>query len=147
MNFCEALFGVFSWEKLPAPHPSPDRRSNVGVHRRTSAKISKNTCVWWADNQHKSVPNHIAPCYCLLIVKIWAGMTVSRTHLQWDNFTKLSLSNIMRYGESDVEWQISIQGVHLNSFWNYFWKREGSFKLNIHYEMTKWQYINVVTWN
>ncbi len=27
-----------------------------------------------------------------------------------------------------VERQISIQGIHLNAFGNYFWKREGSFK-------------------
>ncbi len=34
----------------------------------------------------------------------------------------------MRYSESDVEQQISIQGIHLSAFGNYFWKREGSFK-------------------
>ncbi len=30
----------------------------------------------------------------------------------------------MKHGESDVERQISIQGIHLSAFWNYFWKRE-----------------------
>ncbi len=34
----------------------------------------------------------------------------------------------MKHGESDVEQQISIQGIHLSAFWNYFWKREESFK-------------------
>ncbi len=34
----------------------------------------------------------------------------------------------MEHGESDVERQISIQGIHLSVLWNYFWKREGSFK-------------------
>ncbi len=36
----------------------------------------------------------------------------------------------MKHGESDVdvEQQISIQGVDLSAFWNYFWKRERSFK-------------------
>ncbi len=32
----------------------------------------------------------------------------------------------MKQGESDVEQQISIQGIHLSAFWNYFCKREGS---------------------
>ncbi len=40
---------------------------------------------------------------------------------------KLSLFNIMKHGESGVEWQISIQGIHLSAYWNYVWKREGSF--------------------
>ncbi len=51
-----------------------------------------------------------------------------RTHLQWDIYTKLSLSNIMKHGKIDVEWQISIQGIHLSAFWNYCWRREESFK-------------------
>ncbi len=34
----------------------------------------------------------------------------------------------MKHGESDVEQQISIQGVHLSAVRNSFWKREGSFK-------------------
>ncbi len=33
----------------------------------------------------------------------------------------------MKYGESVVEQQISIQGIHLSVFWNCFWKRVGSF--------------------
>ncbi len=41
--------------------------------------------------------------------------------------TKLSLSNIMKHGESDVEQQISVQGIHTSALWNYFWKREGNF--------------------
>ncbi len=45
-----------------------------------------------------------------------------------ETFTKLALSNIMKHGESDVEWQISKQGIHLSVFWNYLWKGEGSFK-------------------
>ncbi len=48
-------FGVFSWEK-----PPKDRRFNIGVYIGISAKISKNTCVWWADNQNKSAPSNIA---------------------------------------------------------------------------------------
>ncbi len=44
------------------------------------------------------------------------------------HFTKLSLSDIMKHGESDAERQISIQGIHLSAFWNYLLKREGSFK-------------------
>ncbi len=47
-----------------------------------------------------------------------------RTHLYWHTFTKLSLSNIMKHGESDVEWQISIQGIHFSAFWNIFGKEE-----------------------
>ncbi len=43
------------------------------------------------------------------------------------HFYKLSLSNIMKHGESDVEQQISIQGIHVSAFGNYLWKREGSF--------------------
>ncbi len=42
-------------------------------------------------------------------------------------FTKLSLSNILKHGESDVERQIIIQCMHLTVFFNYVWKREGSF--------------------
>ncbi len=30
----------------------------------------------------------------------------------------------MKHGESDVERQISIQGIHFSAFWDYFWKRE-----------------------
>ncbi len=45
-----------------------------------------------------------------------------------DTFTKLSLFKIMKYGQSDVERQISTQSIHLSAFWNYFWKRKGSFK-------------------
>ncbi len=33
----------------------------------------------------------------------------------------------MKHVDSDVERQISIQGIHLSAFWNYIWKREGSF--------------------
>ncbi len=33
----------------------------------------------------------------------------------------------MKYSESDVERQISVQGIHLSAFGNYFWQREGSF--------------------
>ncbi len=33
----------------------------------------------------------------------------------------------MKHGESDAERQISIQVIHFSAFWNYFWKREGSF--------------------
>ncbi len=36
----------------------------------------------------------------------------------------------MKHGESDVEWQTRIQGIHLSDFRNYFWKREGSFNLD-----------------
>ncbi len=42
----------------------------------------------------------------------------------YNTFTKLSLSNIMIHGESDVERQISIQGMHLSDFNNYFWKEK-----------------------
>ncbi len=28
------------------------------------------------------------------------------------------------HGENDVEFQISIQGIHLSAFGNYFWKKE-----------------------
>ncbi len=34
----------------------------------------------------------------------------------------------MKHSESDVERQISTQGIHLSALWNYFWKREGSLK-------------------
>ncbi len=37
----------------------------------------------------------------------------------------------MKHGGSDVEWQISIQGIYLSAFWNYFWKREGSFNSSV----------------
>ncbi len=37
----------------------------------------------------------------------------------------------MKHAESDVKRQISIQGIHLSAFWNYFWEREGSFILTI----------------
>ncbi len=44
------------------------------------------------------------------------------------HFYKIILSIIMKPGDSDVEWQIGIQDMHLGAFWNYFWKGEGSFK-------------------
>ncbi len=46
-------------------------------------------------------------------------------------FTKLSLSNVIKNGECDVERQISIQGMHLSAFRNYFWKRDGCFNCDI----------------
>ncbi len=53
---------------------------------------------------------------------------VSRELICKDTFTKISLSNIIKLDESDVEWQFSIQVIQMSAFWNYFWKREGSFK-------------------
>ncbi len=47
----------------------------------------------------------------------------------WDTFTPLFLSNIINHGESDVQWQINIQCIHLSALWNYFLKREGSFNM------------------
>ncbi len=44
------------------------------------------------------------------------------------HFTFCSFFNIMNHSESDVERHISIQGIYLTTFWNYIWKREGSFK-------------------
>ncbi len=44
------------------------------------------------------------------------------------HFYKLILAHIMKRGESDVERQISIQGIHLSAFWNYILKREVSYK-------------------
>ncbi len=43
-------------------------------------------------------------------------------------FTKLFLSNIINHGESDVQWQISIQGGYLSVLGGYFMKKEESFK-------------------
>ncbi len=34
----------------------------------------------------------------------------------------------MKYDKSDVEWHVGLQGMYLSAFWDYFWKREGSFK-------------------
>ncbi len=31
------------------------------------------------------------------------------SHLGWDSFTELFLSNIMEYGKNDIEWQTSIK--------------------------------------
>ncbi len=35
----------------------------------------------------------------------------------------------MQHCESDVERQLTIQGIHLSAFCNYVWKREESFKV------------------
>ncbi len=35
----------------------------------------------------------------------------------------------MKHGESDVESKTSIQGIHLSTFWNYYWKRDVSFNM------------------
>ncbi len=37
-------------------------------------------------------------------------------NLGWERFTKLFLSNIMKYGKNDAEWQTSIQGMSLSDF-------------------------------
>ncbi len=37
----------------------------------------------------------------------------------------------MKLGESGVKRPTSIQGIYLSAFWNYFWKREGSFNVNM----------------
>ncbi len=42
------------------------------------------------------------------------------------HFSKLSLSNIMKHGVSDVERPISV-GLYLSAFWNYLCKRERGF--------------------
>ncbi len=49
------------------------------------------------------------------------------SHLGWENFTGLFLSNTMKYGENDIEWQTIIQGMSLNDFGDYLRKTEGSF--------------------
>ncbi len=41
---------------------------------------------------------------------------ISRELICNDTFAKLSLSNIMKHGESDVKRQISIQDIHLSAF-------------------------------
>ncbi len=43
----------------------------------------------------------------------------------------------MKQGVNNVEWQISIQGLYMSAFRNYFWKREGSFKTQT-INMTQW---------
>ncbi len=40
----------------------------------------------------------------------------------WETFTNLFLSNIINHGESDVQWQISIQASHLSIFGISLWK-------------------------
>ncbi len=45
----------------------------------------------------------------------------------WATFTKLFLSNVMKYDKRNSEWHIGIQGMHLSAFCDYFGKREGSF--------------------
>ncbi len=52
------------------------------------------------------------------------------SHLGWESFTELFLSNIMKYGKNDIEWQISIQSTSLSDLWD-LRNREGSF--NSHY--------------
>ncbi len=44
-----------------------------------------------------------------------------------DGFRELFLSNIMKYGKNDIEWQTNIQGMSLSDFRNYVRKRKGSF--------------------
>ncbi len=51
------------------------------------------------------------------------------SHLGWEGFTELFLSNIMKYGKNYVEWKTSIQGMSLSDFWDYLSKKEGSFKI------------------
>ncbi len=51
-----------------------------------------------------------------------------RSHLWWEGFTDLFLSNIMKYGENDIEWKTSTQGMNVSDLWDYLRKREGSFK-------------------
>ncbi len=43
----------------------------------------------------------------------------------------------MKYGKSDVERQISIQHIHLSTYWNYFRNREGNFKVMLLYYDSK----------
>ncbi len=46
----------------------------------------------------------------------------------------------MKYDKSDVEWYISIQGMHLSAFGDGLWKREGSLK---HHD-TEWPHSNCI---
>ncbi len=46
------------------------------------------------------------------------------SHLGWGSLTDLFLSNIMKYGENDIERQTSMS---LSDFWYYLRKREESF--------------------
>ncbi len=59
------------------------------------------------------------------------------------HFYKIILAqNITKHSKSDEERQISIHDIHLNVFWNYFWKREESFKINIlHHVHTEEQFL------
>ncbi len=61
---------------------------------------------------------------CILLGYFTNSTTFKRTHYKWDTFTKLSLSNIMKRGECDVEWQISIQSIHLSAFGFMFGKEK-----------------------
>ncbi len=54
-----------------------------------------------------------------------------RTHLGLDTFTELFLSNIIKYGKNDIEWQTSIQGYKFEWFLGLFEEREGSFKASL----------------
>ncbi len=56
-----------------------------------------------------------------------------------DSFTKLSLSNIMKHGESDAEWQISIQGKHLSAFGIRFGKvKEALIEHDKNHQFVEW---------
>ncbi len=61
------------------------------------------------------------------------------SHLGWERFTKLFLSNIVKYGKNDIEWQTSIQGMRLSDLGDSLRKRKGIVKykakdrMNIYY--------------
>ncbi len=48
------------------------------------------------------------------------------THWEWESFTELFLSNIIKYGKIDIEIQTSIQSTSLGDFGDHLKKREGT---------------------
>ncbi len=57
----------------------------------------------------------VGPSLCTLLEYFLKKKLLSDRHfyLGWEIFTELFLSNIMKYGENDIEWQTSIQGTSI----------------------------------
>ncbi len=79
------------------------------IHIWTSAKISKNSCVWWSDNQNKSTPNNIAllsHAALLLGNPFWLSKFELEWQFQENSFTMKHFYKIIlvQYNETWWKW-------------------------------------------
>ncbi len=120
MNFCGSLCGLqeyFLEQNIPSDYPcishDYDHQWDVLV-MAWLLLYDKRKC------EHNVV--RLVFVYILLSTCQWVHKALAIKGP--DILVKLSLSNIINHGESDVKWPISIWGSHLNVFGSSLWKEK-----------------------